>query len=42
MWFPDLRPLIYLAAFGGICALLLAVVGVPYGLWWAFHHVSIH
>jgi hypothetical protein len=39
---PDLRPFVYLALFGLLCAVLMIVIGVPAAIWWLFHHVSIH
>lgn len=37
---PDMRPLIWMAGFGLLCAAALILVGVPAGLWWLFHHVK--
>jgi hypothetical protein len=35
---PDLRPILALGAVG----VLALIVGIPYGLWWVFHHISFH
>lgn len=34
--------LIIFGLFGMAVAALLVVVGVPLGLWWAFHHITIN
>lgn len=38
----DLRPLFWLAGFGAICAAILVVVGVPYGVWYVAQHLAWH
>lgn len=37
----DLRGIVYFAFFGMACAVVAVLVGIPYGIWWAFHHITI-
>lgn len=37
----DLGGVIWWAIFGMACAALLALGGICFALWWAYHHVQI-
>lgn len=39
--FDGLDTLIKFGIFGMIVAALAVIVGIPYGVWWAFHHITI-
>ena len=34
--------LVKFGIFGMIVAALAVVIGIPYGAWWAFHHITIN
>lgn len=36
----QMLPLLWLAGFGAVCALVLVCVGLPYGLWYLAHHLA--
>lgn len=38
---PNLTPIFYLAIFGLICAVILALGGIGFAVWFAINHVQI-